>query len=220
MNYYVYMLIDPRTNKPFYVGKGKGNRAKFHLKETLETTINIRKYNKIQSILKNGLEPKIMYHAIELTEVDAYNTEASLIKQYGRKGYDTHGILLNICEDNRPPGNDNFITDNPGKRMKGKTYEELYGQEKATKLKESRKKTSSEREVKEITKSRMKKSALKKMENGYKMPSRKGIKDSEETRLKKSLAHKGKIKGPLSDEIKQKISETKRKNAVSLLTQL
>jgi len=66
----------------------------------------------------------------------------------------------------------------------------------------------------------MKKSALKKMENGYKMPSRKGIKDSEETRLKKSLAHKGKIKGPLSDEIKQKISETKRKNAVSLLTQL
>jgi hypothetical protein len=220
MNYYVYILIDPRTNKPFYVGKGKGNRAKFHLKETIETTINIRKYNKIQSILKNGLEPKIVYHAIELTEVDAYNAEANLIKQYGRKGYDTHGILLNICEDNRPPGNDNFITDNPGKRMKGKTYEELYGQEKATKLKESRKKTSSDREVKEITKSRMKESALKKMENGYKMPSRKGIKDSDETRLKKSLAHKGKIKGPLSDEIKQKISETKRKNAVSLLTQL
>jgi len=220
MNYYVYMLLDPRTNKPFYVGKGKGNRAKFHLKETIETTINIRKYNKIQSILKNGLEPKIVYHAIELTEVDAYNAEANLIKQYGRKGYDTHGILLNICEDNRPPGNDNFVTNNPGKRMKGKTYEELYGQEKAIKLKASRKKTSSEREVKEITKSRMKESALKKMENGYEMPSRKGIKDSDKTRLKKSLAHKGKIKGPLSDEIKQKISETKRKNAVSLLTQL
>jgi hypothetical protein len=214
------MLIDPRTNKLFYVGKGKGNRAKSHLKETIETTINIRKYNKIQSILKNGLEPKIVYHAIELTEVDAYNVEADLIKQYGREGYDTHGILLNICEDNRPPGNDNFITDNPGKRMKGKTYEELYGQEKATKLKESRKKTSSEREVKEITKSKMKESALKKMENGYKMPSRKGIKDSDETKLKKSLAHKGKVKGPLSDEIKKKISETKRKNAVSLLTQL
>ena len=98
MNYYVYILIDPRTNKPFYVGKGKGNRAKFHLKETIETTINIRKYNKIQSILKNGLEPKIVYHAIELTEVDAYNAEANLIKQYGRKGYDTHGILLNICD--------------------------------------------------------------------------------------------------------------------------
>ena len=218
MNYYVYMLIDPRTNEPFYVGKGKRNRAKSHLKETIETTINIRKYNKIQSILKNGLEPKIVYHAIELTEVDAYNVEAELIKQYGRKEYDTHGILLNICEDNRPPGNDNFITDNPGKKMKGKTYEELYGQEKATELKASRKKTSSGREVNEITKSKMKESALKKMENGYKMPSRKGIKDSNETKLKKSLAHKGKVKGPLSDKIKQKISETKRKNSVFLLT--
>tara|TARA_R110000868_G_scaffold147197_5_gene368452 strand:+ start:79 stop:741 length:663 start_codon:yes stop_codon:yes gene_type:complete len=212
------MLIDPRTNEPFYVGKGKRNRAKSHLKETIETTINIRKYNKIQSILKNGLEPKIVYHAIELTEVDAYNVEAELIKQYGRKEYDTHGILLNICEDNRPPGNDNFITDNPGKKMKGKTYEELYGQEKATELKASRKKTSSGREVNEITKSKMKESALKKMENGYKMPSRKGIKDSNETKLKKSLAHKGKVKGPLSDKIKQKISETKRKNSVFLLT--
>ena len=218
MNYYVYMLIDPRTNEPFYVGKGKRNRAKSHLKETIETTINIRKYNKIQSILKNGLEPKIVYHAIELTEVDAYNVEAELIKQYGRKEYDTHGILLNICEDNRPPGNDNFITDNPGKKMKGKTYEELYGQEKATELKASRKKTSSGREVNEITKSKMKESAIKKMENGYKMPSRKGIKDSNETKLKKSLAHKGKVKGPLSDKIKQKISETKRKNSVFLLT--
>ena len=60
--------------------------------------------------------------------------------------------------------------------------------------------------------------AFKKMENGYKMPSRKGIKDSEETRLKKSQAHKGKVKGPLSDEVKKKISETKRRKAVLLST--
>jgi hypothetical protein len=214
----VYILFDPRSNKPFYVGKGKGNRAKSHLKETKETTINIRKYNKIQSILKENLEPEIVYYKTNLSESDAYEIESMLIKQYGRKDYDKKGILLNICEDNRPPGNDNFITNNPGTKMKGKTYEELFGEEKALKLKESRKKTSSEREVKDITKQRMKESAIKKMENGYKMPSRKGIKDSNETRLKKSLAHKGKIKGPLSDEIKKKISETKRKKAVLLST--
>lgn len=26
LNYYVYMLIDPRNGQTFYVGKGKGNR--------------------------------------------------------------------------------------------------------------------------------------------------------------------------------------------------
>ena len=216
MNYYVYMIIDPRSDKPFYIGKGKGKRAMFHLKETKETTINIRKYNKIQSILRTGLQPKIDYCAVDLSEQDAYNLESELIKKYGRKGYDKNGILLNICEDNRPPGSDNFKTDNPGTRMKGKTYEELYGTEKARELRNSRKQSSTVRPVSDITKLRMKESAIKKMENGYQMPSRKGIKDSEETRLKKSLAHKGKVKGPLSDEIKRKISETKKRTAVLL----
>jgi hypothetical protein len=218
MIYYVYKLIDPRDNTVFYVGKGKNNRAKSHMKETKDTTLNDRKYNKIQSIMKAGLTPVIEYHTTGLAEQEAYDLEEEMIAFYGRKGYDENGILLNIAPNSRPPGNDNFITDNPGTRMKGKTYEELYGEEKASVLKEQRKKSSSEREVKDITKTRMKESALRKMENGYKMPSRKGIKDSEETRLKKSLAHKGKVKGSLSDEIKQKISETKRRKAVLLLT--
>ena len=33
-NYYVYILINPIDLLPFYVGKGKGNRAYNHLKKS------------------------------------------------------------------------------------------------------------------------------------------------------------------------------------------
>ena len=98
--------------------------------------------------------------------------------------------------------------------MKGKTYEELYGIEHATRLKALRVKSSSERIITDETKHKMRLSALNKMANGYLMPSRKNVKDSAETKNKKSLAHIGKIKGPMSDETKRKISETKRNNSI------
>lgn len=33
MQYYVYALIDPKNNMPFYIGKGKDKRLKQHFKE-------------------------------------------------------------------------------------------------------------------------------------------------------------------------------------------
>lgn len=113
--FYVYELIDPRKNQPFYVGKGKGRRAATHLWEIPETR-NVYKENIIASIRADGLEPEIKYVADNIIDESiAYNIEASLIKRYGRKGYDKNGILSNICEDARPPNH------------KGKTYEEIYG---------------------------------------------------------------------------------------------
>lgn len=131
--YYVYQLVDPRNSQPFYIGKGKGRRAKTHLWEIPETR-NVYKENKIASIRKDGLEPVIEYIAENIIdETLAYNIESTLIKKYGRKGYDKNGTLTNICKDARPPNH------------KGKTYEEIYGSEKAKEQRELRSKLQKER---------------------------------------------------------------------------
>jgi len=114
--YYVYELIDPRVNLPFYVGKGKGNRVYFHLSEQLRAkSDNARKFNKIQKMRKEGYEPEVKIIQYFENENDAYDLEDELIKKYGRIRYDENGILTNICESSRPPNN------------KGRTYQEIYG---------------------------------------------------------------------------------------------
>lgn len=131
--YYVYELIDPRHNVPFYVGKGKGRRAKTHLWETPETR-NEHKENKIAAIRREGLEPIIKYIVEDIEDEElAYDIETALIKHYGRKGYDKKGILTNICEDSRPPNH------------KGKTYEQIYGVERAKEQRELRARLQKER---------------------------------------------------------------------------
>ena len=45
LKYYVYVYSDPDTKEPFYVGKGKGNRAFQHLDDQSETD----KANKIDN---------------------------------------------------------------------------------------------------------------------------------------------------------------------------
>ncbi len=103
MRYYVYEYIDPRTNLPFYIGKGTRNRLFTHLKETAESTENKRKFAYIQTLVALGINPIIRKIKESLSEHDAYELEEFLIKEYGRKGIDTNGILMNICENSRPP---------------------------------------------------------------------------------------------------------------------
>jgi hypothetical protein len=124
--YYVYQLVDPRTNQPFYIGKGTGRRARTHLWKVPETR-NKYKENKIANIRNDGLEPIIEYVAENIIDEElAYDIESMLIKKYGRKGYDKNGILTNVCKDNRPPNH------------KGKTYEAIYGPEEAIRQREIR----------------------------------------------------------------------------------
>lgn len=98
-NYYVYVYCDPRNNnRPFYVGKGSGNRINNHLTETLEKTSNKRKFYKIESIRNDGLKPYIFKYAENLPEEQAYDFEDFLISAWGRKDFDENGILFNILE--------------------------------------------------------------------------------------------------------------------------
>lgn len=76
LGYYVYLYIDPRSRKPFYVGKGKGQRVLSHLSAEGES----RKVNRLRELKKQGLVPHIdiLAHALP-DEETALRIEAAVI---------------------------------------------------------------------------------------------------------------------------------------------
>lgn len=82
-SFYVYGLIDPRTNKIFYIGKGRGNRVFEHEKESLNNPDHEKlKLNKISEIKKAGLQVKKIIINSNLTEDEAFAAEAALINAF------------------------------------------------------------------------------------------------------------------------------------------
>lgn len=108
MTFYVYQIIDPRTEQPFYIGKGKKNRAWSHLLK--EDDVNLLKQNKITSIRKNGSEPIVQIIKSDLSEVDAFALEVTLISKYGRIGIEENGILTNRCKGGSGGDTSEFFT--------------------------------------------------------------------------------------------------------------
>jgi uncharacterized protein len=75
LRYYVYLYIDPRTDRPFYVGKGVGKRCFSHLKDLRES----RKTSVLAELRKLSLKPRIEMLKYGLTEEQALLVEATAI---------------------------------------------------------------------------------------------------------------------------------------------
>lgn len=80
LGYYVYLYVDPRTHRTFYVGKGKGSRVLSHFRDPSESN----KTETIAELLAVGLEPRleILAHGIE-DEESAFRVEAAAIDLLG-----------------------------------------------------------------------------------------------------------------------------------------
>lgn len=83
---YVYRLIDSRSLETFYVGKGRGDRARMHAKgdrRLREKGKGIPKLERIRAIRKaTGREPTIVIHRHGLSDKEAYEVEAALLQAY------------------------------------------------------------------------------------------------------------------------------------------
>ena len=92
--FYVYKLVDPRTNQPFYVGKGSADRAWSHLKTG--DSKNLLKRAVVESIYKSDSEPIIEIVHENLEEKDAYRLETVYIRKFGRLLSGNGGVLTNM----------------------------------------------------------------------------------------------------------------------------
>ncbi len=80
LGYYVYLYIDPRDERPFYVGKGQGERALAHLLVEGES----QKAQKIAELQQAGCKPRIDILAHQLPDEDtALRIEAAVIDLFG-----------------------------------------------------------------------------------------------------------------------------------------
>lgn len=125
--YYVYLLVDPATGKPFYVGKGRGERFASHGIEAAVLSAPAatgeeqrRKVARIQAIRSAGREPRIEFARIRIpSEREAFLVEAALIDVLDRhgdslvnevRGHDTGSGLLTLEDLEREHGTTEFTT--------------------------------------------------------------------------------------------------------------
>lgn len=94
--FYVYALKDPRQKpaKPFYIGKGTGNRAWEHQAQIDDS----EKGQQIKEILESGHRVIHTIIADNLTEQQALKIEAELIAAFGVRA--RGGLLTNKVQPN------------------------------------------------------------------------------------------------------------------------
>ena len=115
--YYVYGLIDPITLNPFYIGKGKNDRAYSHLKLLKGDVYNPRKRKHIEKLLNENKTIEVKFYLSNVSSQEANNKEIELIKQYGRKDIDLNGILLNLAHGGEGGDTSIFFTEESRRKI-------------------------------------------------------------------------------------------------------
>lgn len=95
---YVYMLVDPESGIPFYVGKGRGERYATHGKDAMladdtdaDSSAKLEKIRAIRAagqepeiwIIRRGMKSKIEYTAVEAACIDLFRSMPVLAKSAG-----------------------------------------------------------------------------------------------------------------------------------------
>ncbi|MDX2074953.1 MAG: hypothetical protein SFZ02_00860 [bacterium] len=83
LDYYVYILRDPRNNEIFYVGKGINNRVFAHVEDASREIIENARLDRIRAIHADGQKVDITIHRHGLTEKEAFEVEGALIDLLG-----------------------------------------------------------------------------------------------------------------------------------------
>ncbi len=85
---YVYTLIDPRNNLPFYVGKGIGERCNAHVVEAkYYVKRKSPKLNKIRKLMRLGMEPVVVKVEENVSDKQAIDLEYLLIAEMRDLGF-------------------------------------------------------------------------------------------------------------------------------------
>ena len=189
--YYIYAYVR-ENNTPYYIGKGKGNRAFDERRRSVSTPID---KSKIIFIFKN------------LLEQEAFDLERLLIKFHGRKDNGT-GILRNLTDGGegasgaiRSKETKQKLSEvNIGKKLQPRSMEHSENISKAKKGKKGKPHSITTKEkISNATKGRLLSNAIKeKMSNSHKGKtlSIEHIQKISNTKKGKPSSHKGKKRGP------------------------
>ena len=80
LKFYVYMLLDPRDDAVFYVGKGQKNRIFDHIERAItDSDSDSLKYARINEIIKAQKMPQHIILRHGLTEREALHIEAAML---------------------------------------------------------------------------------------------------------------------------------------------
>lgn len=98
LDYYVYALVDPRTDKVFYIGKGRGNRVFEHCNFAIKNEdAESLKLNLIREIIAKGHTVRHYILRHKLTEKESLIVESALIDFLTYPEFNNESVLTNIA---------------------------------------------------------------------------------------------------------------------------